>query len=158
MEDLHVNGGSSVWSVNYQGNLVSAGSVTLNGLTNAATGDYVCYNAGVIEFNTATCTLSLGKYKMDISPLLGSLAEVMALKPVEYRYKPEMKLGDRMQVGFIADDVVKVDPRIGAYTDKGELESVDYEHVTAIDTAAIQEMQQEIIELKAEVAALKAAH
>ena len=52
------------------GALTSSGAVNLNGLTNAATGDYVCYNAGLIEYNTATCTLSLRKYKMDIAPLL----------------------------------------------------------------------------------------
>jgi hypothetical protein len=139
------------------GAITASGAVTLNGLTNAATGDYVCYNAGLIEFNTATCTLSLRKYKMDIAPLLGSLNEVMRLKPVEYRYKPDLKLGTRMQVGLIADDVAKVDPRIAAYKDNGELESVDYEHMTAVLVSAMQEQQKEIATLKKQVAALKRA-
>lgn len=124
-------------------------------LTNSATGDYVCYNATLIEFNTATCTLSLRKYKMDIAPLHRSLAEVMRLRPVEYRYKPELKLGTRLQVGLIADEVAKIDPRLGAYKDNGELESVDYEHMTAVLAAAIQEQQREIVILKRQVSALR---
>lgn len=144
-------------SLSGAGALTATGSVTLSGLTNAATGDYVCYNAGLIEFNTATCTLSLRKYKIDIAPLNSSLAEVMRLRPVEYRYKPELKLGNRLQVGLIADEVAKVDPRIGAYKDNGELESVDYEHMTAVLAAAIQEQQKEIAILKRQVSALRRA-
>jgi hypothetical protein len=139
------------------GAFTASGAVNLTGLTNAATGDYVCYNAGLIEFNAATCTLSLRKYKMDVAPLLGSLNEVMRLKPVEYRYKPDLKLGNRMQVGLIADDVAKVDPRIAAYKDNGELESVDYEHMTAVLVSAIQEQQREIAGLKKEVSKLRHA-
>lgn len=137
--------------------LTYTGSVAFTGLTNAATGDYVCYNAGLIEYDTATCTLSLRKYKMNIHPLLGSLAEAMQMRPVEYQYKPEFKLGNRVHVGLIADDVAKVDPRVAAYKNNGELESVDYEHLTAVLLGAIQDEEREIRELKKEVKALKAS-
>jgi endosialidase-like protein len=130
------------------GKVTITGAVKLSGLTNAATGDYVCYNAGVIEYDTATCTLSLRKWKQNIGSLHGSLSEVMKLKPVQFQYRPELNHGDKFHVGFIAEDVDKIDKRIAAYKNNGELESVDYEHITAIDTAAIQEMQKEIIELK----------
>jgi hypothetical protein len=128
--------------------LTVTGAVTLNGLANSATGEYVCYNGGVLKFDTTTCTLSLLKYKQDIAPLTGALNEVALLRPVEYRYKPEMNLGDLLHIGLIADEVAKVDPRIAAYKSNGELESVDYEHITALLVSAVQEQQQEIEELK----------
>ena len=152
--DFYAGAGSAA---GHFGAMNASGAVTLSGLTNAATGDYVCYNAGLIEYDASTCTLSLAKYKQHIAPLRGALEEIMRLKPVQYQYRPEMKKGAALHVGFIAEDVAKVDPRIAAYTDKGVLESVDYEHITALDTKAIQEMQGEIVSLRHEVEALQAA-
>lgn len=136
-------------------NLTASGAVTFSGLTNADTGDYVCYNATVIEFDATACVASLRKYKQNIHPLTGALAEAMALQPVEYRWKPDYRDDHLTHVGFIAEDVEQVDKRIAAYTDAGVLESVDYQHITAIDTAAIQEMQQEIEMLKSQVQSLQ---
>jgi hypothetical protein len=147
-------GGTTQFSISGGTTTIST-PLTLSGLTNAATGDYVCYNAGVIEYNTATCTLSLRKYKMNIHPLFSSLREVMQLKPVSYQYKPEVKLGSRSYLGFIAEDVAKVDPRAAAYKDNGELESVDYERMTALLAAAIQEQQKEITILKKQIKKLE---
>ena len=127
--------------------LNASGAVTFSGLTNADTGDYVCYNGGTIEFDATACVSSLRRLKQDIVPLTGGLAEAMLLQPMQFRYRAEYKHGDRLHVGFIAEDVEKVDPRIAAYTDNGVLESVDYQHITAIDTAAIQELQKEIVSL-----------
>jgi hypothetical protein len=53
-----------------------------------------------------------------------------------------------MHVGFIAEDVEQVDKRIAAYKGNGELAGVDYDHATAIDTAAIQDVQKEVVDLK----------
>ena len=127
----------------------------LYGVTNAATGNYVCYNAGVIEYDTSTCTLSLRKYKQNILPLTGSLVEVMKLRPVQYQYKPELNLGNQTHVGLIAEEVQTVDPRLAAHKNDGELESVDYEHLTAVLIKAVQEQQAEITILKREVKQLQ---
>jgi hypothetical protein len=115
--------------------------LTLSGLTNSATGSYVCYNGGVIEYDNSTCTLSLRKYKQDIMPIAGVLDELMRLRPVEYRYKPEINLGNRLHLGLVADEAEEVDPRIAAYKKNGELEGVDYEHRTALLLAGIKEQQ-----------------
>jgi hypothetical protein len=56
----------------------------------------------VIENDNSTCTLSLRKYKRDIAPITGALNEVMRLRPVEYRYKPETNLGNQLHLGLIA--------------------------------------------------------
>lgn len=133
----------------------SSTKLFLYGVTNAATGDYVCYKAGVIEYDTSTCTLSLRKYKQNILLLTGSLVEVMKLRPVQYQYKPELNLGNQTHVGLIAEEVQKVDPRLAAYKDDGELESVDYEHLTAVLIKAVQEQQAEITILTREVRQLQ---
>ena len=133
------------------------GAVTMSGLTNANTGDYVCYNSGVIEYDATACASSLRALKSSISPLHGALKEVMSLKPVEFRYRPEAhnSSGDQMHVGFIAEDVAAVDTRIAAYKKTGELEGVDYQHITAIDTAAIQELMAQNRALRARMAKLE---
>jgi hypothetical protein len=142
------------------GSLNIAGAVTLPGLTNADTGDYVCYNAGVIEYDATACVASLRALKRNISPIHGALAETMKLKPVEYRFKAEAhnSSGDQMHVGFIAEDVASVDQRLAGYNKKGELETVDYQHMTALLAAAVQEQQKEIRSLKREVARLEKKH
>jgi hypothetical protein len=108
--------------------------------------DFVCWNTSTLalEKGTTACqNTSLRKWKQDFRPITGAVSEVMALKPTEYRFKPEYKRGNALHVGFIAEDVEAVDPRIAAYKDNGELEGVEYDRITAIDTAAIQEMHKE---------------
>ena len=108
----------------------------------------------MIEYDTSTCTLSLKKYKQNILPLTGSLVEVMKLRPVQYQYKPELNLGNQTHVGLVAEEVQKVDPRLAAHKKDGELESVDYEHLTALLIKAVQEQQAEISSLKLEISEL----
>ena len=79
----------------------------------------------------------------------------MQLKPASYRSltdknrKPE-------ELGFIAESVSALDPRLATFDKEGKLQGVMYDHMVALLTKAIQEQQAEIEELKKEVAELKA--
>ena len=64
------------------------------------------------------------------------------------------KTDGRREAGFIAEDVEKLDPRFATYDRDGKLEGVDYGHMIALLTKALQEQQAEIESLKAQVAAL----
>jgi hypothetical protein len=128
----------------------------------ASTGTSACYNTsatGMSGFYTfATCT-SLRKYKTEIRPLdtsklepyQSSLAEIGLLKPVSYL----SKTSGRRELGFIAEDVVAVDPRISSYDKDGKLVGVQYDHIVALLTKAVQEQQAEIESLKQEVKELE---
>ena len=133
-------------------------TTTLPNLTNADTGDYMCWNAGVVEYDATACLASLRKMKQNIQPLTDGLSEVMKLTPVQFHWKPQYNKDTRLQVGFIAEDVEKIDPRLAAYKDDGTLESVRYQQMTAVLAAAIQEQQKEIRALKRELTRLEKKH
>ena len=64
----------------------------------------------------------------------------MKLKPVEY----VSKTSSRKEIGFIAEDVEKLDRRNSTYDKDGALAGVQYDHMVALLTKAIQQQQQQI--------------
>lgn len=116
---------------------------------------------GTIVVNTSSTaynTSSDYRLKENIAPMTGALAKVAALKPVTYKWKADGSDGE----GFIAHELAEVCP--DAVT--GEKDAVDADgnpvyqgidtsFLVATLTAAIQEQQAIIEQLKADVAALK---
>jgi hypothetical protein len=98
------------------------------------------------------------RLKKNIEAIASStaLAKVMALQPVTYNWIDTSK-PTTTQIGFIAQQVQKIIPEI-VYTDPNTtLEAVDYARITTILVGAVQSQQEQIKELSAEVAALKAS-
>jgi len=109
---------------------------------------------------TAYNTSSDYRLKHDIQPMTGALAKVAQLKPCTYKWNADDSQGE----GFIAHELQQVVP--GCVT--GEKDGVDEDgqpHYQAIDTsflvatltAAMQEQQTIIEQLKARVEALEHA-
>ena len=139
-----VNSGSveAIQFVKNSGGLAQVGSITM---TTTAT----AYN-----------TSSDYRLKDNIAPMTGALAKVSALKPVTYTWK---STGEESQ-GFIAHELAEVCP--DAVT--GEKDAVDAEgnpqyqgidtsFLVATLTAAIQEQQAIITDLKSRIEALEQA-
>ena len=117
---------------------------------------------GSINFNGSALTYSTSsdyRLKENVQPMVGALAKVAALKPCIYTWKDSGSAGQ----GFIAHELQAIVP--DAVT--GEKDAVDAEgnpvyqgidtsFLVATLTAAIQEQQAMIEELKAKVAALEA--
>jgi len=101
-------------------------------------------------FSIISSCSSLRKYKSRIRRLDLALPEVMKLKPVSYTWK---SIGKR-ELGFIAEDIEKLDPRLSTYDSDSSLRGVQYDHMVALLTKAIQEEQEEILELQNKVRAL----
>ena len=109
---------------------------------------------------TAYNTSSDYRLKENIQPMTGALAKVQALKPCTYKWKADGSDGE----GFIAHELQEVCPNAVA----GEKDAIDTEgnpvyqgidtsFLVATLTAAIQEQQAIITDLRARVAALEAA-
>lgn len=145
----------------------SATSLTANAAINApnlasssaATTGTLCWTTGTGLVNvdtTTTCLLSSRKYKQAILPLDTGLSEVMELRPVSYELKPQYNpehLG--RQVGLIAEDVEKVDPRlVGRDPKTGDVRAVRYQQTVALLIHAIQQQQGEIDALKEQLKSL----
>jgi hypothetical protein len=116
---------------------------------------------GGVFINASTTTYATSsdyRLKHDIAPMTGALARVAALKPVTYKWNADDSDGE----GFIAHELAEVVPQCVT----GEKDAVDAEgkpvyqgidtsFLVATLTAAIQEQQAIIEQLKADVAALK---
>jgi len=111
--------------------------------------------------STATTYTTSSDYRLkhDIQPMTGALAKVAALKPCTYKWKADGSDGE----GFIAHELAEVIPEAvsgekDAVNEDGSIkpQGIDTSFLVATLTAALQEQQQMIEELKAKVAALEA--
>lgn len=136
-------------------------SLTLPSLASdaATTDSTMCVTAttGVVTKGSGTLGICLGtsslRFKKNVAPMNSSLAAVMLLKPITYRYRHGYgDSGAREQVGFGAEDVVKVMPElVGLGTDKKPL-SVDILGMVPKLVKAMQEQQAQILSLQKQVA------
>lgn len=138
------------------------GNVGFDGLSSATSKNSVCIDATTKELVNAgntTCATSSFKTKHDIDPLNLSeaLDAVMALRPVAFTYND----GNDRRVGFIAEDVNKIDPRLvelasedtnfpkaSGTIKKGEPIAVEYGNITALLVKVVQRQQFQIDVLK----------
>lgn len=129
---------------------VYAPNTTTSG--SAQTG-YWCYDAtGQLIRDTVVCLVSSIRFKENVFNLDSGLAQVLKMRPVSFDYKKvgEPSLDSRgRQVGFIAEEALKVDPRLVEIGTDGLPRAFNYMTYTATLTKAIQEQQAEIEELKA---------
>lgn len=146
----------------------SSGRQVMNGLTTSAGIQSVilCGNAatgGEVIAESVACVASAARYKTDIKTLDGSLAELMQLRPVSFKWKADFNKGFEndpnktgTQYSLIADEVQKVDPNLvivttGTTTFEGKTYAPgtiqglqDSNHWAAFLVEAIQEQQKEI--------------
>jgi hypothetical protein len=110
--------------------------------------------------STAYNTSSDYRLKHDIEPMTGAIAKVVQLKPVTYKWNADGSSGE----GFIAHELAEAMPHAvsgekDAVNKDGSIkpQGIDTSFLIATLTAAIQEQQVMIDQLKAEMAALKGA-
>jgi hypothetical protein len=155
-------GGSTAQSFNTQITL-GDNTVALNNIasaTSAQTG-YLCYGtSGNITYDgTNTCLVSAAKFKKSIKPLNTGLKEVLQLKPVSYYLRNPFPGDANMkneQIGFVAEDVAKVEPRLVSYDKNKEIHGVRYEQMAALLAKGEQDIQAEVVALRAQNLALAA--
>lgn len=150
--------------------LVNAGGSKLNGtvfMPNVTTSSglqtavFCQASTGEVIADSVACLASSARFKNGINPLSSGLAEIMALRPVSYHYKPEGIFAknpsfQRERVGLIAEDVVKVDPRLVGYEADGVTpRSVGYEQIIPILINGMKEQQVQIEKLTIEVKELR---
>jgi len=112
----------------------------------------------VTSSSTSYVTSSDYRLKENIAPMTGSLAKVQALKPCTYTWKSDGSNGQ----GFIAHELAEVCPdavtgQKDAVDAEGNIDpqGIDTSFLVATLTAAIQEQQEIITQLQADVAQLK---
>jgi uncharacterized coiled-coil protein SlyX len=94
----------------------------------AVTGSTVVVNSGG-QLGTAP---SSARFKEQIKPMDKASEAILALKPVTFRYKPELDPKGVAQFGLVAEDVEKVNPDLVARDAEGKVYTVRYEAVNAM--------------------------
>ncbi|MGH9625061.1 MAG: tail fiber domain-containing protein, partial [Bryobacteraceae bacterium] len=130
-------------------------------LSSSATTGSVCWSGGAAAGNltvdtTLACLSSTRRIKDHISLLGNALGEVMQLRPVSYNLKPQFNpehLG--RQVGLVAEDVQKIDPRLVGLDSRGRPLGVRYMQMTALLVRAIQQQQVQIDSLNRQLRLLQ---
>lgn len=109
-------------------------------------------NLNVLGFVTSASDIS---YKENISTIVNALEKTKQLRGVNFT-----RIGDetaKMQVGFIAQEVVEVLPEVVVESTADEKLHLAYGNITALLVEAIKEQQEQIELLKSQVAALQKA-
>jgi hypothetical protein len=94
------------------------------------------------------------QWKQDIRPIPNALEKTLALRGVNYRWKPEY--GGSDDIGFIMEEVASVVPEVVQRDERtGELQGMDYARLTALLVEALKEEHRRNEELRAELAQLR---
>ena len=72
------------------------------------------------------------RFKQNIKPMDKASEAILALRPVTFRYKPELDAEGIPQFGLVAEEVEKVNPNLVARDDQGKTYTVRYEAVNAM--------------------------
>ncbi len=73
------------------------------------------------------CSLSSGRFKENVRSMEDASSGVLDLRPVLFRYRPEVKSGTLEQFGLIAEEVARVYPTLVTSDEKGRPLSVRYD-------------------------------
>ena len=101
--------------------------------------------AGVGAYNQ----LSDIRYKKEIKALAGSLAKVLAVRGISYKWIDEEKYGDKTQIGVTAQEIEKIVPEVVDAGNDG-IKRVKYSDLVPLVIEAMKEQESEMARLKAE--------
>jgi hypothetical protein len=147
--------------------ILSENDLTTENINQIANADAIYFytsaaNVGKIAItSTSTSYVTSSDYRLkeNIAPMTGALAKVSALKPVTYTWKADGSDGQ----GFIAHELQSVVPECvtgekDAVNEDGSIKAqgIDTSFLVATLTAAIQEQQAIITDLKARIETLEA--
>lgn len=100
----------------------------------------VCIDA---QNDLSSCSSSR-RYKEAIQDLEAGGEVVERLRPVEFRWKQDR----RRDLGFVAEEVARIDPLLVTYNADGEIEGVKYRQLTAVLVNALHEQSRRIERLE----------
>ena len=97
------------------------------------------------------------RFKTDIRDLDDVSSAVMRLRPVAFKYKPEVDPSGGVQYGLIAEEVATVFPALVAYDKDGNVETVKYHLLPTLLLDVLQRDHAQLQEAQARTAQLEHA-
>jgi hypothetical protein len=133
------------------GNSNHVGTVIAGIANNTTIGGVPVYINGGGRMGTMT---SSARFKDDIRDMGEESAGLMKLRPVSFRYKPELDPTGLHQYGLVAEEVLKVYPDLVTKDDAGRPQTIRYQFLVPINE--VQKDRRTIEEQEARIAALEA--
>lgn len=150
--------GNDDLSVATSGAVTVRTTLSVTGMSNAATTSAVCYNTGTglltYDGTIGTCTTSDERLKNIGPPIDHALERLLRITGFYFTYKDPTQYGAGKQIGVGAQTVEKVFPEL-VETDSTGIKSVAYERLTAPIIEAIRELKADNDNLRREVGNLK---
>jgi hypothetical protein len=145
--------GSSDPTIQLKGNgeIIAKDVITSTRLTGSGTRPVYTDSSGGLTVSSSDRTL-----KSNINTLPSQVEQVKALNPVSFNWRNKERLGEGIEIGFIAQEVEQVVPEVVRLNADGTL-ALDYPKLTATLTSALQTALTRIEALEAEVSLLKGA-
>lgn len=130
---------------------ITGTTLTLNAIASDSgqTDNTVCIDgSGVTRKGSGTLGICLGtssaRFKTGITALAPGLTEIMALKPKSFYLDKAHGDPTKLMYGFIAEDVVRVLPKLVSKDSLGRPNTADYVGIIPVLVKAIQQQQREI--------------
>ena len=138
------------------GAITSSGLLTVNAGGASITGNSTFANDVEITGNliAGSHTTSDMRYKENIVSLDNSLEKVLSLRGVHYHWIDKEKFNDKLQMGFIAQEVEEICPEL-VLTKEDGYKAVNYAQSVSLLVEAIKEQNKLIVQLQEEVQLLK---
>ena len=96
--------------------------------------------------------VSSARFKTEIKPMDKASEAILALRPVTFRYKPDLDPDGIPQFGLIAEQVEEVNPDLVARDADGKVNTVRYEAVNAMLLNEFLKEHRKVEELKSAIA------
>ncbi len=125
----------------------TAGEIYAPAVGTTASAANAFLNSGSTPVNQLLRSTSSRRYKTDIKDLT-DWTMIRRLRPITYRSLAEADDKDRQHVGFIAEEVAEVEPRLVHYMD-GQPDGVQYERLSVLLVAVVQHLLGRIEALEA---------
>ena len=128
---VSASGGAVINSNDPAGNALRVNGLLRVDTLGASGSSTLCRNAS----NQISGCSSSARYKQHITELDLGLSVVERLRPVAYEWKQTHEA----DIGFVAEEIAAIDPRLVTRNAQGQIEGVKYERLTAVLAAALQE-------------------
>jgi hypothetical protein len=145
---IGTDGGKNSLVLDTSSNMYLGGKIYLGNYASVSNTNWLCVNTSTGAIGT--CTSSSMRLKNDIHSFDGGLDTIKKLRPVSFKWKDSGKNG----LGFVAEEVDKVDKRLSVIGPDGEVEGVQYQDIPVYLTRAVQQQQAQIEALEKQVASL----
>lgn len=120
-----------------------------------STGELKTYTSSGLNIWTAPTSVSDVRLKEHITDIKNPLQTVCSMRGVSFDFKPETKIDDGRQIGFIAQELQEILPEVVRQDADSGYYRVNYEKITPILVESIKELNKILQEQKKEMEDLR---